>query len=104
MTTAKPLRILGMGRYLPPVVSSAQLEERLGIPAGWTQRRSGVTHRHQVGTESNSALGARAAELALADCGLELGDVDLLLSASASFDCPLPSQACMIKAEMKESF
>lgn len=63
-------------------------------------RRSGVEYRHQVTDESNSYLGARAAEAALADSGLKLQDIDLLISASASFDCPLPSQACMIKYEM----
>ncbi len=96
MNIDKPIRILGMGKYLPRPVTSSRLEEELGIPTGCAERLSGVARRHWVESQSNSEIGAKAAQAALDDCGLGLSDVDLLISASATYDCPLPGQACLL--------
>ena len=38
-----PLKIIGLGRYLPKrVVPSSELEVLCGVPAGWVERRNGV--------------------------------------------------------------
>ena len=38
-----PLKIIGLGRYLPPrVVSSSELEEIYALSTGWVERRNGV--------------------------------------------------------------
>ena len=64
MTYPLPLKIAGIGRYVPDrVVPSAELEARLGLAPGWIERKQGVRERRWVesGRETNSFMGARAA-------------------------------------------
>lgn len=98
----KSVRILSSGKYLPKILSSEALESKYGLPKGWSETHSGVRYRHHVTTESNAELGARALEMAMEAVGLVLGDLDLIISASASFDFPLPHQASAIKRELKD--
>ncbi len=100
MITGKPIRILGMGTYLPKKLTSPEIENLHGIPSGWSKKYSGVSSRHHVTHESNGFMGARAAERALEKAGLSLKDVDLLISASGTYDYPLPNQASIIKSEL----
>jgi len=102
MTTGKPIKIVSMGTYLPELVSSEEIEDRYGIPKGWSKKYSGVETRHHVSHESNGFMGARAAERALEKASMSLGDVDLLISAGGTYDYPLPNQASIIKNEIKD--
>ena len=44
-----PIKIIGLGRYLPKrVVSNAEVEELCGLSAGWVERRNGVRERRWV--------------------------------------------------------
>lgn len=101
MRTERPLKIVAMGTYLPEVVPSSSLEASLGIPAGWSEKYSGVRSRHHVTHESNGIMGARAAENALEKAQMTLTDIDMLISASGSYDYPIPNQASVIKRELK---
>lgn len=103
MNTGKPIRIVSFGKYLPAAISSEELEAKLGIPEGWSMMNSGVNNRHHVTFESIGYMGARAAEEALNNADLSLGDIDLLISAGASYDYPIPNQASVIKSEIKNS-
>lgn len=100
--SGKPIRIVGMGKYLPQEVSSADLEQKYGIPQGWSEKYSGVKSRHHITFESIGYMGAKAIEQALEKCQMKLKDIDLLISASAGFDYPLPSQASVIKSELND--
>ena len=41
-----PLKIIGLGRYLPPrIVQSSELERIYALPAGWVERHNGVRER-----------------------------------------------------------
>ncbi len=100
MITGKPIKILAMGTYLPGRVSSTEIENRHGIPSGWSEKYSGVSSRHHVTHESNGFMGARAAEHALEKAKMSLKDIDMLISASGTFDYPLPNQASIIKSEL----
>jgi 3-oxoacyl-[acyl-carrier-protein] synthase-3 len=102
MNLHKPLRIKGMGKYLPSQIKSEELERKLGIPSGWSAKHSGVCTRHHATFESNGYMGARAAEEALERCNMTLAEIDLIISASGTYDYPLPNQASVIKAEMKD--
>lgn len=100
--SGKPIKIVGFGKYLPQEVSSADLEQKHGLPQGWSEKYSGVKSRHHITFESIGYMGAKAIEQALEKCQMELKDIDLLISASAGFDYPLPSQASVIKSELKD--
>ncbi|WP_027418593.1 3-oxoacyl-ACP synthase [Crocinitomix catalasitica] len=102
MITGKPIKIVAMGTYLPKKVSSSEIEDRYGIPSGWSEKYSGVSNRHMVTTESNGFMGARAAEEVLSKANMGLDQIDMLLSAGGTFDYPLPNQASIIKHELKD--
>ena len=97
MIAGKKVRILGFGKYLPKQVLSSEIEERYGLPPGWSERYSGVRSRHHATFESNGYMGARAIEQAMENCGLNLSQVDMIISAAATYDYPLPNQASVIK-------
>jgi hypothetical protein len=81
MTYPLPLKILGVGRYLPDrIVPSSELERSAGLEAGWIERKQGVKERRRVALETNSEMAAAAAHEALDDAGLQPADLDLILS------------------------
>lgn len=101
MRSLKPIKIIASGKYLPEPVSSEILElKNEKVPQGFSEKYSGVKNRHQATFETIGYMGARATEAALANAGLQLSDIDLLISASATFDYPLPSQASVLKSEL----
>ena len=100
----RPFKILGTGTFYPEnIVTSTALETKYGLPNGWSERYSGVKFRHHVIKETNAFLGARALEKALAKANLKTNEIDLLISASATYDYPLPNQSSLIKHELKDS-
>ncbi len=102
MSIKKCIKIEGMGRYLPQQVLSSELEEKHGIPFGWSEKYSGVKKRHHVTFETNGYMGARAIEDVLEKCNLSLSEIDLIISAGATYDYSLPNQSCIIKSELKD--
>lgn len=96
----RSLRILGTGAALPAeAVTSAALDERLGLPAGTVEERTGVRVRY-VEKGTAAALGARAARQALDAAGCTLDEVDLLVAASGTPDQPLPYNAALLHEEL----
>jgi len=94
--------IVGMGVYLPRnVVSSRDMDTRLGKGAGWLERNCGVRLRHVVSAdETQEAMGAAAAKAALANAGVAGAGIDLLLFAAAVGRQPIPATAALIKHEL----
>lgn len=98
-----PLKILGMGRYLPlRVVPSAEVEALCHLPPGWIERRAGVRERHWVdgALETASYMGAQAAKQAVAEAGLALGDIDLILNASGTPEQAIPDGGPLIQRQL----
>lgn len=100
MKVVRPFNLVSTGKYVPKSISSSELELRFGLPKGWSEKYSGVKSRHWATTETNAFMGARALEQALEKSGLSLDHVDLLISANASFDYPIPHQSSLIKHEL----
>lgn len=95
------VKIAGMGKFLPEqVVSSEQIEQKMGLEAGWAYARSGVKERRFVTTETCSFMGARALEKALESANMKYEDLDAIIGASGSFDHPIPYNSCLIQKEM----
>jgi 3-oxoacyl-[acyl-carrier-protein] synthase-3 len=98
----KPCRIRSTGLFLPDRVDSRYIENKFGLPEGWSEKHSGVAFRHQVKPGQGVAdLGAKAAQNALDLASLSLHDIDVLITAGASTDQIIPSQAAMTLAKMK---
>src|SRR5258708_10635736 len=96
-----PLRIVGLGRYLPErIVPSSELEKMCGVPAGWVERRNGVRERRWVTDETSSFMGAQAALEALKDAGLKPGEVDLIMNASGTAEQASSETGALIQRQL----
>ncbi|MEZ4886633.1 MAG: 3-oxoacyl-[acyl-carrier-protein] synthase III C-terminal domain-containing protein [Chitinophagales bacterium] len=92
-----------MGKYLPTHrVSATELEEAHQIPKGWICKHSGVEYRHYATFETGAYMGVQALQEALMKANLVFEDLDLIVSAGASFDYPIPHRACWIPKEMEK--
>lgn len=94
------LRILGTGAALPDeALTSAELDERLGLDPGSVEAATGVKVRY-VERGSAAALGARAARQALDAAGLTLTDIDAIVCSSGTPDQPLPCNAALLHEQL----
>lgn len=98
---ARPLRVLGTGKFLPDrCISSDQIDARLGLPAGTTLKRTGVAQRFAITHETASHMGAVAAQRALEAAGLTLDDIDVLVCGNSVGEQPIPCTAALIQREL----
>ncbi len=92
------MRIIGTGSAVPQtVVTAAEIDARLGRPAGWTLAASGVACRHVMTQGSQVDLALAAARAALDDAGMGAGELDLIVSACGIGYQTLPSTAPLIQ-------
>ncbi|MDQ3878159.1 MAG: ketoacyl-ACP synthase III [Actinomycetota bacterium] len=91
-------RLLSLGTAIPSgVVTSPELEVRLGLTAGWIAERTGIAARHVAAPdETASSLGIAAARRALHACDLDATDIDLVITATVTPDWTFPATACLI--------
>lgn len=100
-TYPQPVKILGVGRYAPKrVVPSSELEKKCGLPEGWIEKKQGIKERRWVEDETASFMGAKAAEEALEDAGLEKTDIDLILNASGTAEQAIPDGGPFIQRQL----
>ncbi|NJM51630.1 MAG: ketoacyl-ACP synthase III [Sphingomonadales bacterium] len=91
--------IKGTGSALPKQrVSNAQLAERVDTSDEWITERTGIKFRHIAGPgETTATLGAAAARQALDSAGMEAGDIDLIIVATATPDQTFPASATIVQ-------
>lgn len=87
--------IAGLGAVLPPhAVASDAIAERLGVPSGWIERRTGIGSRRCAAPDARvTDLAASAAQAALADAGVDATAIDLVLVATLAADEITPNAA-----------
>ena len=96
-----PLKIIGLGRYLPArVVPSSELEKICKLPAGWVERHNGVRERRWVTDETSSYMAAQAAREALDEAGLKPGDLSLIINASGTGEQAIPDTGALIQRQL----
>ena len=88
--------------HLPSSVSSEKIEAEHGLPAGWSLKHSGVRSRHWVSSDTVASLGGQAAQAALEDAGIDLIDIDVLITAGGTSDQHIPSQAALTLGQMRD--
>ena len=92
--------ITGTGGYLPArVLDNDQLAAAYGLDTSdaWIRERTGIRQRHLAAEgESASSMGLAAAREALAQAGIEAGQVDAVIVATATPDSAFPSTAARI--------
>jgi 3-oxoacyl-[acyl-carrier-protein] synthase-3 len=94
--------VLGSGAYLPTrVLTNEALSKMVDTSDEWIVQRTGIRERHVAADgELTSDLGTSAAREALADAGLTVADIDLILLATATPDCTFPASAVTIQAKL----
>ena len=90
-------RLTAFGRYAPDkVVRNAEIETRLGLEAGWIERRTGIrARRHADPSQALSDLAVAAGEDLFARHDGPR-DVGLLLLATSTPDHLLPPSAPLV--------
>lgn len=98
---ALPLALLATGKALPGQrITAAELDLKLGRPAGYTLAQSGIQSRHLADTQDDQAwLAAQALQDALRQGGIPPASIDLLISASAIPVQALPCSAAHVLAQ-----
>jgi 3-oxoacyl-[acyl-carrier-protein] synthase III len=90
-------RMAGLGHYVPERrVENEEIETRLGLEAGWIERRTGIRARrwaapHQALTD----LAVEAGAMAIDNAGIARADVGLTLLATSTPDHLLPPSALL---------
>lgn len=94
--------IAGTGIAIPPIrVDNHMLSRIVETNDEWIRERSGVRTRYFVEPGTGSAeLGAQAAEAALADAGVEAGEVDYLICATMTPDHYFPGSGPLIQKRL----
>lgn len=95
-------RLAGLGAHRPATrVSSADVAGAMDSSEQWIVERSGIATRGRAGEgESVVDMAVDAAGKALADAGVDAGDVDMVLLATCSLTQPLPAAAPRVAARL----
>ena len=90
--------IAGFGHYVPTRrVENSEIEVRLGLEAGWIERRTGIRARRWAAPdETLTDLATNAGAMALDDAGIDRGTVALTLLATSTPDHLLPPSAPLL--------
>lgn len=90
--------IAGLGHYAPERrVPNSEIEARLGVEAGWIERRTGIAaRRFAADDEALTDFAINAGGVALERAGVARDDVALLLLATSTPDHLLPPSAPLV--------
>ena len=94
--------ISGTGSYLPANrVSNDDLAQKVDTSDEWITARTGIKFRHIAAeNEKTSDLAAEAARRALDTSGLDSGEIDLIIVATATPDMQFPSTATIVQHKL----
>jgi 3-oxoacyl-[acyl-carrier-protein] synthase-3 len=94
--------VLGAGGYLPEkVLTNDDLARMVDTSDEWIQQRTGIRQRHIAADgEMTSDLAVKAARRALADAGLDAGEIDLIVMATATPDNTFPAAAVTVQEKL----
>ena len=91
--------ILGTGFYVPEkILTNFDLEKMVDTNDAWIVERTGIRARHIAPKDVPvSELAYQAALKALADAKTEPDELDLIIVATLTSDCIVPSTACILQ-------
>lgn len=92
--------IKGTGSALPArVMTNAEIAERVDTSDEWIVERTGIRQRHIAGEgESTASMAADASRRALEAAGIGVGEIDLIILATATPDHTFPASATQVQA------
>jgi 3-oxoacyl-[acyl-carrier-protein] synthase-3 len=98
-------QIVGLGHYQPErILTNAELATMVDTTDEWIQTRTGIKTRHIAREDESVAdLATGAARHALADAGMQVDDVDMIIVSSTSMLDHSPNAAGRVAAALQAS-
>jgi 3-oxoacyl-[acyl-carrier-protein] synthase-3 len=95
---SRGVQVLGLGSHAPArVMPNDELATMVETSDEWIAQRTGIRERRiAADDESSATLGADAAGKAVADAGIDPGEINLIVAATASPDYYFPATASLI--------
>ena len=92
-------RIVGTGRYLPErIMTNADLEEIVDTTDEWIRTRTGVERRHVCAEDqTTSDMCIEAAKVAIEDAGIDVTDIDMVITGTTTPDLIFPNVSTIIQ-------
>ena len=92
-------RIVGTGRYLPErIMTNFELEKIVDTSDEWIRTRTGVERRHVVADDqTTSDMCVEAAKIAIEDAGVDVSEIDLVITGTTSPDLIFPNVSTLIQ-------
>ena len=92
----------GVGGYLPQrVMTNDEMATIVDTSDEWITKMTGIRERHLAADgETTSDLGAAAARAALANAGMTIDDIDLIVVATTTPDLTYPATAALIQDKL----
>jgi 3-oxoacyl-[acyl-carrier-protein] synthase-3 len=90
--------LIGIGSHVPErVMSNDEIATMVDTSDEWIAQRTGIRERRiAAASDSSATLGAEAARRALLSAGIDAGELDLIVAATASPDYYFPATASLI--------
>ncbi|HEX5196556.1 MAG TPA: beta-ketoacyl-ACP synthase III [Gaiellales bacterium] len=90
--------LIGIGSHVPDrVMSNDEIATMVETSDEWIAQRTGIRERRiAAASDSSATLGAEAARRALESAGIDAGELDLIVTATASPDYYFPATASLI--------
>ena len=94
----QPVSITGLGCHVPErILSNGDLEKLVDTTDEWITERTGIRERRIAAPdEALTDIARPAAVAALADAGVEPGDIDLLVCATVTPDMMFPTASALL--------
>jgi 3-oxoacyl-[acyl-carrier-protein] synthase III len=95
-------KITALGTYVPPrVMTNADFEKIVETSDEWIISRTGIRERHVVDKGvATSDLAVEAAKCALAERGIDAGEIEVIVVATVTPDMLFPSTACLVQHKL----
>jgi len=92
----------GVGGYLPKrIMTNAEISTLVDTSDEWIVQRVGISQRHLAAEgEYTSDLAVAAATAALANAGLTIADIDLIVLATTTPDLTYPATAAIVQNKL----
>ena len=95
-------KITALGTYVPPrVFTNKDFEKIVETSDEWILSRTGIRQRHVVDKGvATSDLAVEAAKIALAQRGIDPGEIEAIVVATVTPDMLFPSTACLVQHKL----